>query len=149
MWGYSLLNSIEVKFLNMKYSGEIRSGYLLHPDALPGLSVHPYKALVATSSGQRHVQSVDNENSDHITENALKVWNFSCWKWNTSWWKLHVIVSIFREWFTIEWTERRSWEGWEEKNCWQMWSSSRETMKYKRTKSSFRYTPFTSGIRFS
>jgi len=60
--------------------GEVISGYLLHPDSVPGVSVHPRLALVATASGQRHVNCSAVENDEcapTLTENSLKVWSFS------------------------------------------------------------------------
>jgi WD40 repeat protein len=58
--------------------GEIVSGYLLHPDSVPGLSVHPTLPLIATSSGQRHSDPKSvMEETELIAENSLKIWNFS------------------------------------------------------------------------
>ena len=57
--------------------GDIVGGYMLHPDSVPGCSIHPCQPLVATSSGQRYPEQVnDAMEEDLITENSLKIWNF-------------------------------------------------------------------------
>lgn len=63
--------------------GVALSGYLLHPDAVPGLSVHPSLPLIATTAGQRHATAtagVPDELEDEpecLKENSLKIWNFA------------------------------------------------------------------------
>lgn len=57
--------------------GDIVGGYMLHPDSVPGCSIHPRQPLVANSSGQRYPEQVnDAMEEDLITENSLKIWNF-------------------------------------------------------------------------
>jgi len=58
--------------------GVALSGYLLHPDAVPGLSVHPSRPLIATAAGQRHTMTTGIlDEPDCLKENSLKIWNFS------------------------------------------------------------------------
>eukprot|EP00088_Acartia_fossae_P000431 TRINITY_DN1017_c0_g1_i4.p1 TRINITY_DN1017_c0_g1~~TRINITY_DN1017_c0_g1_i4.p1 ORF type:complete len:585 (+),score=64.48 TRINITY_DN1017_c0_g1_i4:30-1784(+) len=64
-------------------TGDIVGGYMLHPDSVPGCSVHPRAPILATTSGQRHAlnmdtlgdQDEDNERSS-CRENSMKIWNF-------------------------------------------------------------------------
>jgi len=63
------------------HNGDVINGYMLHPDSIPGCSVHPKEGLIATSSGQRHadysfLSEIPQENSP-LTENSVKIWNFS------------------------------------------------------------------------
>ena len=57
--------------------GDIVGGYMLHPDSIPGCSLHPSRPLLATTSGQRHPdQVISMDEEEIITENSLKVWDF-------------------------------------------------------------------------
>lgn len=66
------------------------AGYLLHPDCVNGVAVHPSEPLLATASGQRQVRlktmnDGDNDDddgdgdsdSDSWQDNSVRVWRFS------------------------------------------------------------------------
>ena len=64
-------------------TGDIVGGYMLHPDSVPGCSVHPRAPILATTSGQRHALNVDTHDDDedgnggsNCRENSMKIWNF-------------------------------------------------------------------------
>ena len=60
------------------------AGYLLHPDCVNGVAVHPSRPLLATASGQRQVsfKTIDDDNYDDDddvswSDNSVRVWDFS------------------------------------------------------------------------
>jgi len=60
------------------HSGDIINGYMLHPDSIPGCSVHPTEELLATCSGQRHADNsfLPDIQDSPLIENSVKIWNF-------------------------------------------------------------------------
>jgi WD40 repeat protein len=58
------------------------AGYLLHPDCVNGVAVHPSQPLLATASGQRQVSvktvcEEDEEEDDTCwSDNSVRVWQF-------------------------------------------------------------------------
>ena len=67
--------------------GTPMAGYLLHPDCVNGVALHPYRPLLATSSGQRQVSLKINSDDDDVnddddddgnwSDNSVRVWQFS------------------------------------------------------------------------
>jgi len=57
-------------------SGELHpvAGWLLHNDAVTGVSWHPGGDRLATATGQRHPDSVLGEEEEESTENVLVIW---------------------------------------------------------------------------
>jgi len=65
-------------------AGTPAAGYLLHPDCVNGVAVHPTRPLLATAAGQRQVslKTIDNDDDDDDDEvswsdNSVRVWDFS------------------------------------------------------------------------
>jgi len=64
-------------------SGALRpmAGYLLHPDCVNGVSLHPDLPLLATSAGQRHQDPVcsdseDDDGGEVGADCSVKIWKF-------------------------------------------------------------------------
>jgi telomerase Cajal body protein 1 len=53
----------------------------LHSDCVNGVSLHPWKSLLATCSGQRHFDSgvSDDEEDGKSSENVSKEFSFKIW----------------------------------------------------------------------
>lgn len=56
------------------------AGYLLHPDCVNGVSLHPDQPLLATSAGQRHQDKVCSDSEDEEgqigVDCSVKIWKF-------------------------------------------------------------------------
>ena len=76
-----------------QHSGELQplAGWMLHHDAVTGVSWHPHGDSLATATGQRHF-STEQEDLDSI-ENVVVVWNMTNKKSNDYIWHYFVLFA--------------------------------------------------------
>ena len=62
-----------------EYGREVSAFAKMHEDCINGLDLHPYSPLLATCSGQRHIETCqdmleDSDAEEDVIDNSLKLW---------------------------------------------------------------------------